>query len=89
MVSGQGSASIKREETKMHNLVHQQEIKILVCHRTSATPFAWAEPVDGVAMGMCSEALHDHTAFTCAVHDEDGILDVISYIRRHNNSISR
>jgi Cof subfamily protein (haloacid dehalogenase superfamily) len=42
----------------------------------------------GVAMGNGVEALHEHATFVCGNHDEDGILDVIDYIRRHNESIT-
>jgi Cof subfamily protein (haloacid dehalogenase superfamily) len=42
----------------------------------------------GVAMGNGVKALHEHATFVCGNHDEDGILDVITYIRRHNLAIS-
>jgi 5-amino-6-(5-phospho-D-ribitylamino)uracil phosphatase len=42
----------------------------------------------GVAMGNGVDALHEHATLICGNHDEDGILDVIDYIRRHNESVS-
>ena len=41
----------------------------------------------GVAMGNGDEALHTHVKFVCGSHDEDGILDVVEYIRQHNDLI--
>ena len=41
----------------------------------------------GVAMGNGDKALHIHAKFVCGNHDEDGILDVVEYIHRHNDLI--
>lgn len=41
----------------------------------------------GVAMGNGDEALHIHAKFVCGNHDEDGILDVVEYIHRHNDLV--
>jgi len=37
-----------------------------------------------VAMGNGNHELHPHVTFVCGNNDEDGILDVVDYIRRHN-----
>jgi|TARA_B100002003_G_scaffold235193_1_gene249865 hypothetical protein len=43
----------------------------------------------GVAMGNGDEALHAHAKFVCGNHDEDGILDVVEYIHKHNKQIAQ
>ncbi len=40
----------------------------------------------GVAMGNAVKALHVHAKFVCGKNDEDGILEVIDYIRHYNAS---
>ena len=42
----------------------------------------------GVAMGNGVEALHMYAKFICGNHDEDGILEVVEYIRHHNKQIN-
>jgi len=42
----------------------------------------------GVAMGNAVEVLRDKATFVCGNHDEDGILEVIDYIRKHNSSLT-
>lgn len=37
-----------------------------------------------VAMGNGNKELHPHVTFVCGNHDEDGILEVVDYIRHHN-----
>ena len=41
----------------------------------------------GVAMGNGNKILHSHAKFVCGNHDEDGLLEVIEYIRDHNHKI--
>jgi Cof subfamily protein (haloacid dehalogenase superfamily) len=38
-----------------------------------------------VAMGNGNKELHPHVTFICGNHDEDGILEVVDYIRHHNS----
>ena len=47
------------------------------------------EVAHGVAMGNGVDSLHDHARFVCGNNDEDGILEVIDYIQRHNQSTSQ
>jgi Cof subfamily protein (haloacid dehalogenase superfamily) len=47
------------------------------------------EVAHGVAMGNGVEALQAHAKFTCGNYDEDGILEVIDYIRHHNAGIQQ
>ena len=47
------------------------------------------EVAHGVAMGNGVDALHRHAKFVCGNHDEDGILEVIDYIRAHNKTVSK
>jgi len=42
-----------------------------------------------IAMGNGNKALHSHAKFVCGNHDEDGILEVVEYIRQHNDRINQ
>ncbi len=39
----------------------------------------------GVVMGNGDKALRAHAKFVCGNHDEDGLLDVVEYIHKHND----
>ncbi len=39
----------------------------------------------GVVMGNGIRELHEYARFVCGAHDADGLLDVIDYIRTHND----